>query len=88
MLDALQVIQPEAAFNVPLFEGSYLTDAIHHQRKFRIAYSVQSPVGTPVSAYAAQAVHKMVKWLEEQGHCIEEKAPEIDGIRLWRITTS
>ncbi len=82
MLDALQVIQPEAAFNVPLFEGSYLTDAIHHQRKFRIAYSVQSPVGTPVSADAAQAVHKMVKWLEEQGHYIEEKVPEIDGIRL------
>ncbi|WP_455675463.1 amidase family protein, partial [Pradoshia sp.] len=82
MLDALQVIQPEAAFNVPLFEGRYLTDALHQQRKFRIAYSVQSPVGTPVSADAAQAVHKTVKWLEEQGHHIEEKVPEIDGIRL------
>jgi amidase len=82
MLDALQVLQPEAAFNVPLFEGSYLTDALGHKRKFRIAYSVQSPVGTPVSADAAHAVHKTVKWLEEQGHLIEEKAPEIDGIRL------
>lgn len=82
MLDVLQVLQPEAAFNVPLYQGSYLEDLNNGERKFRIAFSVKSPVGTPVSADAVKAVHKTVKWLEEQGHHVEEKEPEIDGIRL------
>ena len=82
MLDVLQVLQPEAAFNVPLYEGSYLADLRKRERTFRIAYSVKSPVGTPVSADAVKAVHKTVKWLEEQGHLVEEGEPEIDGVRL------
>jgi amidase len=81
LLDVLQTIQPEAAFQAPLFPGSYLED-IHKTKKFRIAFSTLSPVGTPVSDEAKKAVHKTVTWLEEQGHFVEEKDNHIDGIRL------
>lgn len=47
-----------------------------------IAFSVESPVGTPVSDEAKQAVHRTVKWLEAQGHRVEEQANGVDGLRL------
>ncbi|CAM5608494.1 amidase [Bacillus safensis FO-36b] [Bacillus safensis subsp. safensis] len=46
----------------------------------RIAYSVESPVGTKVSEEAKRAVQQTVKWLSEQGHQVEEAKPEIDGV--------
>lgn len=83
LLDVLQIIQPEAAFQVPLFEGSYLTEITKEtKRKFRIAFTTESPVGTPVSEEARHAVYKTVAWLEAQGHIVEEKANPVDGIRL------
>lgn len=83
LLDVLQIIQPEAAFQVPLYEGSYLKDlSKNSNRKLRIAFTTESPVGTPVSKEAIHAVEKTVKWLEEQGHFVEEKTNDVDGIRL------
>ncbi|WP_339278261.1 amidase [Paenibacillus sp. FSL W8-0426] len=83
LLDVLQVVQPEAAFHAPLFPGSYLADMNYpHQRKLKIAYTTASPVGTPVSEEAKQAVYKLVRWLEEQGHDVEEKLSPVNGVRL------
>ncbi|PKR84790.1 amidase [Heyndrickxia camelliae] len=83
MLDLLQTIQPEAAFQVPLFPGSYLQEIKKDpNRKFKIAFTTESPVGTPVSDEAKQAVHNVAKWLEEQGHKVVEQANSVDGIRL------
>ncbi|OAX48708.1 amidase [Paenibacillus sp. AD87] len=83
LLDTLQVIQPEAAFHAPLFPGSYLADMNYpHQRKLRVAYTTASPVGTPVSEEAKQAVYKTVRWLEEQGHEVEEKLSPVNGVKL------
>ncbi|MDP4085502.1 MAG: amidase [Bacillota bacterium] len=83
LLDVLQVIQPEAAFQTPLFEGGYLNELKKgSKRKFRIAYTTVSPVGTPVSEEAVIAVHKTVKWLEDEGHIVEEKTNQVDGLRL------
>ncbi|MFE6074048.1 amidase [Paenibacillus sp. NPDC057886] len=83
LLDTLQVIQPEAAFHAPLFPGSYLTDMNYpHQRKLKVAYTTASPVGTPVSDEAKEAVYKMVRWLEEQGHEVEEKLSPVNGVKL------
>lgn len=83
LLDVLQTIQPEAAFQTPLFEEGYL-NIVYRQpkRKFRIAYTTVSPVGTPVSGEAKQAILKTVKWLEENGHTVEEKGNHVDGLRL------
>jgi amidase len=83
LLDTLQVIQPEAAFHAPLFPGSYLTDMNYpHQRKLKVAYTTDSPVGTPVSDEAKEAVYKTVRWLEEQGHEVEEKLSPVNGVKL------
>lgn len=85
MLDLLQTIQPEAAFQTPLFPGNYRDEEIRKWDKpLRIAVSTESPVGTPVSDEARLAVKKTTKWLEQQGHHVEEVAPNIDGVSLMR----
>src|SRR5699024_2763929 len=53
-------------------------------RPLRIAYTTKSPVGTAVSEDAKQAVEKTVKWLEDQGHHVEEKDHDVDGIQLMK----
>lgn len=83
LLDILQTIQPEAAFQTPLFEGSYLAEVKRGvNRKYKIAFTTESPVGTPVSEEAKKAVYKTAKWLEQQGHIVEEKSNDVDGLRL------
>jgi len=83
MLDALQTVQAAAPFQTPLFPGSHFQE---HQsgkrRSFRIAYSLESPVKSTVSADAERAVLQTVAALEALGYEVEEKTPEIDGIRL------
>ncbi len=83
MLDVLQVIQPAAAFQVPLFEDKY-TNVLENDFKkpLKIAFTTKSPVGTPVSEDAKLAVEKTVKWLEKEGHIVEEKDNGVDGLQL------
>ena len=83
MLDALQTIQAAAPFQTPLFPGSHVQEQQSGKhRKFRIAYSLESPVKSVVSADAKQAVLQTVTVLEELGYEVEEKKPDIDGILL------
>src|SRR5690625_364507 len=85
MLDLLQVVQPAAAFQTPLFDGKYTEEMKRDFNKpLRIAYTTTSPVGTPVSEDAKAAVEKTVKWLEEQGHHVEEQDNGVDGIQLMK----
>lgn len=85
MLTALQVIQPEAAFQTPLFPGRY-EEAMKQpfSRPLKIAFSTESPVGTPVANDAKQAVEKVVNWLAKEGHNIEEVEHVVDGEKLMR----
>ncbi|GAA0430280.1 amidase [Lentibacillus halophilus] len=83
LLDVSQVVQPEAAFQTPLFSGSYQEAiAAPFKQPLRIAYTMTSPVDTPVSRDARKAVEKTVGWLEQQGHIVEETDNGVDGIRL------
>ncbi|MHA6531381.1 amidase [Paenibacillus sp. BAC0078] len=83
MLDLLQILQPEAAFQTPLYSGAYLDDLLKlGQRKLRIAFTTASPVGTPVAAEAVTAVLKTVKWLQAEGHEVEERLSPVNGVRL------
>lgn len=85
MLDAMQVIQPEAAFQVPLFPGKYQEKMTEEFTKpLKIAFTTKSPVGTPVSEEANRAVEKVAKWLEGQGHVVEEVDNGVDGELLMR----
>ncbi|MFD1928063.1 amidase [Sporosarcina siberiensis] len=83
MLDLLQVIQPSAAFQTPLFPRSY-NEVMKESfgKKLKIAFSIKSPVGTEVSEDAEQAVKKTIKWLEELGHEVYEVDNGIDGVQL------
>lgn len=83
MLDALQTIQAAAPFQTPLFSGSYFQNMMDgNRRKFRIAYSLESPVKSVVSEDAKQAVMQTIAYLEALGYQVEEKTPDVDGIRL------
>ncbi|WP_163970929.1 amidase [Oceanobacillus halotolerans] len=85
LLDVLQVIQPEAAFQTPLFPGSYKKEMERvFQKPLTIAYTVNSPVGTPVSKDAKLAVEKIVKWLEKEGHHVVEQENDVDGVQLMK----
>lgn len=83
MLDELQVVQQQAAFQTPLFEGNYeKTAKTPFQKPLKIGFTTDSPVGTPVSDDAKDAVLNVVKWLEEQGHEVEETTNGVDEVSL------
>lgn len=85
MLTALQVVQEEAAFQTPLFPGAYeKAMQAEFDRPLKIGFTTASPVGTPVSEDAKAAVHKVVKWLEAEGHYVSEATNKIDGKQLMR----
>ncbi len=83
MLDQLQVVQQQAAFQTPLFEGNYeKTAETPFHKPLKIGFTTESPVGTPVSDEAKDAVLKVMKWLEEQGHEVVETTNGIDETSL------
>ncbi|GGJ64284.1 amidase [Virgibacillus salexigens] len=85
MLDVLQTSQPEAAFQAQLFLEEYKNYMQNSLSKpLRIAFTKTSPVDTPVSKDAKWAVDKLVKWLAEEGHIVEETEAAIDGKQLMR----
>lgn len=51
-------------------------------KDLKIAYSTESPVGTPVTQDAVDAVNHAVAFLRAQGFDVVEAKPEIDGIKL------
>lgn len=68
LLDQLQVIQPAAPFQTPLITPSFsyfLNQPL--KSDFKVAYTLKSPVNTPVSADAQTAVLNAVTFLEDQG---------------------
>lgn len=83
LLYLLQDYQLEAPF--PLAKLSYEAIFSEAFRPLRIAYCVQSPVGTKVSPEAKQAVYDVVAYLRQQGHDVAalEQLP-LDGMELMR----
>src|SRR5690625_459365 len=85
MLDVLQVVQQQAAFQTPLFPGVYEDVAKKpFEHPLTIGFTLDSPVGTPVAEDAKEAVKKVLYWLEAEGHHIEEVDNGVDGIQLMR----
>lgn len=85
LLDNLQVVQEAAAFQTPLFKDSYELDIERNfDKKLNIAYTTKSPVGTHVTNEAKEAVFKVVKWLEKEGHHVTETDNGIDGQEMMR----
>lgn len=82
LLDAMQVVQPAAAFQTPLHQGGFLADLEQLPQSMKIAYSTSSPVGTPVSETAQLAVEQAVRFLSDHGLEVEEAHPDVDGVAL------
>ncbi len=78
ILKWLQTFQPESPFSVPLINKKELTDL---DKKLKIAYTLKSPVGNPVSENAKKAVLFTVNKLKALGHTVEEAEPKVDGIK-------
>ncbi|WP_409291271.1 amidase family protein [Peribacillus sp. SCS-37] len=83
MLDLLKGYEKGAAFHAPPFDSSYLESTYKGlNRPMKIAFSVRSPIGTPVHPECRDAVLKAAKFLEEQGHMVEEKEAPVDGNKI------
>ncbi|WP_125682601.1 amidase [Levilactobacillus yonginensis] len=82
LLDSLQVLQPAAVFQTPLVRPGFFAQLEQPVQPGVIGYTTESPVGTPVSPDAVQAVMAAVSFLTEQGFDVEEVHNPIDGVAL------
>ncbi|HFR3837984.1 TPA: amidase [Streptococcus suis] len=81
LLYHLQTYQVEAPFPLALLSEQSLFAPGH--KSLKIAYSLESPIGSPVSADAKQAVLSLLPQLEALGHQITELAsPILDGLEV------
>ncbi|WP_161841712.1 amidase [Candidatus Enterococcus huntleyi] len=69
-----------APYQTPQAEWQHQEAA--NKKRLKIAFLTESPVGTPVSDEAEQAVHEAVQFLEEQGHEVTQIAYPVDGRQL------
>lgn len=82
-LMGMQVCQLESPFPLPLLKEEVL--GAHLDRPLKIAFSVESPIGSTVSEEAKKAVYSIVENLEELGHEVVELAVQpIDGIEAMK----
>lgn len=83
LLYHLQTYQVEAPFPLALLSEQSLFAPRH--KSLKIAYSLESPIGSPVSADARQSVLSLLPQLEVLGHQITELAsPILDGLEVMR----
>lgn len=83
LLYGMQTCQLESPFPLPLLskEGIFSEE----KRMFNIAFTTASPIGTPVSQDAKQAVRNLVAILESMGHQVTELTEQpLDGIAAMR----
>jgi len=82
MLDNTQGADMGAPYEIRPPEGRYLDALAEEPGKLKIAFSTQSPLGTPVHPECVRAVEETVRLLEDIGHHVEEARPDIDGLAL------
>ncbi|WJV50404.1 amidase [Streptomyces flavofungini] len=73
---------PGAPFLAARPDEPYAELARRTPPKLRVGVSTRSPIGTPVSREAVEAVDTAVKLLVGLGHEVEEAEPHIDGLRM------
>ncbi len=83
LLYHLQTYQVEAPFPLSLLPEQALFSP--KNKPLKIAYSLESPIGSPVSADAKQAVLSLLPQLESLGYQITElQSPILDGVEVMR----
>lgn len=81
LLTFMQTVQPEAPFSIPRIEKTCLEPL---QKPLKIAYTLDSPVGTAVTKSAQQAVNKTIKNLKALGHTVVNDQPDVNGIEAMK----
>ena len=84
MLDATGYPQPEDPFQAPAKAGPYLDEVSRSPGKLRIAWSVETPSGRPMSDEVVAKVHETVELLRALGHDVFEQGLGIDYRQLYR----
>lgn len=84
LLDAISTVQMAAPFQVPLPAASFTETLNSFPKTLTIAYSTESPVGTPVSDEAKQAVIDAVQFLTDEGYDLIPADAPIDGVGLMK----
>lgn len=79
MLDVLQGPDIGAPFEIRPPDRSYLSEVSADPGQLKIAFNMQSPIGTAVHPECERALEKTVKLLQDLGHTPEEARPQIDG---------
>ncbi|OIM25179.1 amidase [Oenococcus oeni] len=85
LLDAIQTVQPAAAFTTPLYEAGFFAGIDQLDRNLTIAYTTKSPVGTEVSDEAKTAVENAVDFLRSEGFQVEEQENPLDGKEIMQL---
>ncbi|XDD49449.1 amidase [Leptospira sp. WS92.C1] len=83
-LDALSGIENAGAFSFDSPKTSFLSEIKKAPGKLRIAFSTQSPIGTPVHPDCVESVIHTAKLLHSLGHKVEEKDAPVDGKAIGR----
>lgn len=78
VLDVTHGRETGSLFEVTPPPQSYLSCTQTPPGKLRIAFSTESPLGTPISPEAIKAVENTVALLQSLGHEVEEAKPDID----------
>ncbi len=81
-LDVLAGPEPGDPYALPLPATSFVQQLQQPLRRLRVAWCVDSPIGTPVHEEALAAVRNTVELLQRLGHHCEPAAPQIDGQAL------
>lgn len=81
MLDILNGPMPGEPVPLEKTQG-YLDATSKPSDKLKIAFSTESPIGTPVAPCAKEAVRQTVALLQDMGHEVVEAKPQIDGHAL------
>ncbi len=83
--DSAAVLDLECGFDagapyfLPLPHQSFLESLDQRPAGLRVAFTTESPLGTPVHLECVGAVRQTARMLAELGHRVEEATPEIDG---------
>ncbi|TGN02489.1 amidase [Leptospira yasudae] len=83
-LDALGGIENAGAFSFDSPKTGYMAEIKKPPGKLRIAFSTQSPIGTPVHPDCVESVVHTAKLLHSLGHKVEEKDAPVDGKAIGR----
>ncbi|NLP36059.1 MAG: amidase [Firmicutes bacterium] len=83
LLDLVKGYEAGAAFPPPPVEHNYLECVAQGPvKKLKIAFTVNSPLGTEVHPECREAVLRAARLLESLGHIVEEREAPVDGKKI------